>query len=44
MEVEVQKAEGTKCVRCWNYSTRVGESSEHPDLCERCVDALDGAF
>ena len=38
--VEVAKADGTKCVRCWNYSTRVGESAEHPDLCERCVTAV----
>ncbi|MDJ0675376.1 MAG: isoleucine--tRNA ligase [Calothrix sp. MO_167.B42] len=42
--VEVVKAEGQKCDRCWNYSTHVGESSEHPLLCERCVDALAGEF
>lgn len=42
--VEVVKAEGKKCDRCWNYSTHVGESSEHPLLCERCVDALAGGF
>ena len=42
--VEVVKAEGKKCDRCWNYSTHVGESSEHPLLCERCVDALAGEF
>ena len=33
----VQRAEGSKCERCWNYSTRVGQDKEFPTLCERCV-------
>ncbi len=33
-------ADGSKCERCWNYSTRVGESKEWPTLCERCLAAL----
>ncbi len=44
LTVLVEKAEGTKCVRCWNYSTQVGESADHPDLCERCVSALAGNY
>jgi isoleucyl-tRNA synthetase len=42
--VGVVKAEGEKCDRCWNYSTHVGKSYEHPALCERCVPALAGDF
>jgi len=38
--VEIQKADGQKCERCWNYSTRVGEFSEYPTVCERCYEAL----
>ncbi len=38
--VEIQKADGEKCERCWNYSTRVGEFSEWPTVCERCNEAL----
>lgn len=38
---EVRKAEGAKCERCWNYSTRVGENKEWPTVCERCVAALE---
>jgi isoleucyl-tRNA synthetase len=38
--VEIQKADGTKCERCWNYSTRVGEFEKYPTACERCFDAL----
>ncbi len=42
--IGVTDAEGQKCDRCWNYSTHVGEFSEHPLLCERCVPALAGEF
>ena len=38
--VEIQKADGEKCERCWNYSTRVGEFAAYPTVCERCNDAL----
>ncbi|WP_190240752.1 isoleucine--tRNA ligase [Nostoc sp. 'Peltigera membranacea cyanobiont' 210A] len=42
--IDVLNAEGQKCDRCWNYSTHVGESAEHPLICERCVAALAGEF
>ena len=29
-----------KCARCWNLRPNVGESTEHPELCERCVRAV----
>lgn len=41
--VSVEKAEGAKCVRCWNYSRAVGSDGDHPGLCPKCIDALDGA-
>jgi isoleucyl-tRNA synthetase len=41
LTVKVALAEGQKCERCWNYSTRVGESSRFPTVCERCVEALE---
>ena len=44
LSVGVVKADGEKCDRCWNYSTRVGTIPEHPILCERCAPALDGHF
>lgn len=40
LKVEIQKADGTKCERCWNYSTRVGEFPKYPTVCERCIEAL----
>jgi isoleucyl-tRNA synthetase len=40
MEVTIQKADGQKCVRCWNYSVHVGENARYPTVCERCSEAL----
>ncbi|HEX6189534.1 MAG TPA: class I tRNA ligase family protein, partial [Pyrinomonadaceae bacterium] len=41
IEVSVARAHGEKCERCWNYSTRVGEATRFPSVCERCVEALE---
>jgi isoleucyl-tRNA synthetase len=40
VSITIAGADGTKCERCWNYSTRVGESELYPTVCERCVAAL----
>jgi isoleucyl-tRNA synthetase len=40
LEVEIRKADGKKCERCWNYSVRVGEFARYPTVCERCIAAL----
>lgn len=40
--VKVEHADGEKCERCWKYSTRIGEDSEHPTICPRCSNALKG--
>ena len=40
LDVRVERALGSKCERCWNYSTHVGESADYPALCERCLAAL----
>ncbi|HEV2197215.1 MAG TPA: isoleucine--tRNA ligase [Candidatus Acidoferrum sp.] len=38
--VKIERADGKKCDRCWNYSTHVGENSRYPSVCERCSEAL----
>ena len=38
--IEVQKAEGTKCERCWRWSREVGKFTDHPTLCERCQEVI----
>jgi isoleucyl-tRNA synthetase len=40
VHVEVKKADGAKCDRCWNYSTHVGEDKTYPTVCERCSAVL----
>ena len=40
LKVWVGRAEGNKCVRCWNYSKIVGTHAEHPGLCGKCLEAL----
>ena len=42
--IGVVDADGKKCDRCWNYSIHVGEFEEHPLLCERCNEAINGRF
>ena len=39
--VEVTKAEGEKCERCWMFSHTVGTNANHPTLCERCAKVLE---
>jgi isoleucyl-tRNA synthetase len=40
LQIKIDRALGTKCERCWNYSTHVGENADYPTVCERCVAAL----
>jgi isoleucyl-tRNA synthetase len=40
VSLRIERGAGTKCERCWNYSTHVGESADYPTVCERCVSAL----
>lgn len=42
LEVEVLPAPGQKCARCWLVLPEVGSFAEHPELCTRCVDVLQG--
>ena len=40
LRVEIERARGTKCERCWKYTTDVGQNSEFPTICVPCVDAI----
>ncbi|MFZ9287941.1 MAG: class I tRNA ligase family protein, partial [Vulcanococcus sp.] len=40
LQVRIAKAAGEKCERCWHYETDIGQHSEHPSLCGRCVTVL----
>ena len=40
LHVQVTKAPGQKCERCWFYSVQVGRDERYPTVCERCSSAL----
>lgn len=40
LNIIVKKASGKKCIRCWNYRETVGKGSGHPEICERCLEAI----
>lgn len=40
LKLLVTVAPGEKCERCWNISTTVGQSKEHPTLCARCLEVI----
>ena len=40
--ISVKKSEHEKCVRCWHHREDVGQNSEHPELCGRCVENVAG--
>ena len=42
IRLKVTASEHKKCVRCWHQRYDVGENQEHPELCSRCVDNIDG--
>jgi len=38
--VAVRASKELKCARCWKHDKNVGKSSEHPELCPRCLDVV----
>ncbi len=40
VSIEVTKAEGKKCSRCWNFSKTTGSNKDFPDTCQKCSDVL----
>ncbi|MGZ8443171.1 MAG: isoleucine--tRNA ligase [Candidatus Binatia bacterium] len=38
--VQVSKADGAKCERCWKYDVQIGADHNHPTVCPRCAGVL----
>jgi isoleucyl-tRNA synthetase len=38
--VTVERTPFAKCARCWRHRESVGQSSAHPDLCDRCENVV----
>ncbi|WP_313019677.1 class I tRNA ligase family protein, partial [Macrococcoides bohemicum] len=42
LNVLVERADGEKCERCWNYSTEItAEDHDFPHVCPRCLSVLE---
>jgi isoleucyl-tRNA synthetase len=40
LDITIERAEGSKCQRCWNWSTTVGTFTDKNDICERCYNVV----
>jgi len=40
--IDVRATEKEKCIRCWHHREDVGSSTEHPEICGRCVENVEG--
>ncbi|MDD5347770.1 MAG: hypothetical protein PHT59_04065, partial [Candidatus Omnitrophica bacterium] len=38
--IVVEKADGAKCERCWNYDPTVGTDAAHATLCRKCLQVV----
>jgi isoleucyl-tRNA synthetase len=43
LKVAIGVSAHAKCGRCWHHREDIGRHAAHPELCERCVDNVDGA-
>lgn len=41
--IEINSSVHARCERCWHQRADVGQHAEHPELCGRCVDNINGA-
>jgi isoleucyl-tRNA synthetase len=40
LSVQIERADGVKCQRCWKYTTDVGSNPDFPTICARCAAAV----
>ncbi len=40
LAIQVTRATGEKCARCWRFDTTIGNDADHKTACERCAAAL----
>ena len=40
LNIIVEKAEGEKCERCWQYATDIKKEGTFPNVCKRCENTL----
>jgi isoleucyl-tRNA synthetase len=40
LSVDVKRADGTKCERCWKYTLDIGSDAALPTVCQACSSAV----
>ncbi len=43
LRLSVSVAQAEKCERCWHRRPEVGDAANHPTICTRCVENIEGA-
>ena len=43
LAVKASPSAHAKCIRCWHHREEVGTIRDHPEICGRCVENVDGA-
>lgn len=38
--VDIERASGIRCERCWVYNSTIGTNAKHPTLCSRCAEVV----
>jgi isoleucyl-tRNA synthetase len=41
LKVKVLRSEDAKCERCWVHDSTVGQDTNHPTICKRCLNVLE---
>ena len=44
LEIQIERARGEKCERCWKYTTDVGSDPDFPTVCASCARILRDYF
>ncbi|RLV61432.1 isoleucine--tRNA ligase [Parashewanella curva] len=42
LKLSIAKSDASKCERCWHFSDDIGQTEQHPSLCQRCVTNIEG--
>jgi len=42
LKVQIAASDAEKCTRCWHHREDVGSHAQHPELCGRCVENIEG--
>ncbi|MGA9422635.1 MAG: isoleucine--tRNA ligase, partial [Rhodanobacteraceae bacterium] len=40
--ISAAPSKAAKCVRCWHYRPDVGTHADHPEICGRCIENIEG--